>query len=175
MLIDLSRVLTHEGKKLNMTIEPSGDSYVCEMGSFPYVGKSSVSLTIMHTENQVIRLEGKGTITVLIPCSRCLENVKVPISIEISEEIDMKLTDQERIESLDESSYIQDKQLDTEKLLHNEILIRWPMRVLCKEDCKGICSRCGANLNQGSCDCDTADLDPRMAVITDIFKNFKEV
>lgn len=175
MLIDLSRVLTHEGKKLNMTIEPSGDSYVCEMGSFPYVGKSSVSLTIMHTENQVIRLEGKGTITVLIPCSRCLENVEVPISIEISEEIDMKLTDQERIESLDESSYIQDKQLDTEKLLHNEILIRWPMRVLCKENCKGICSRCGANLNQGSCDCDTADLDPRMAVITDIFKNFKEV
>ncbi|MGN0322099.1 MAG: YceD family protein [Oliverpabstia sp.] len=175
MLIDLSRVLTHEGKKLNMTIEPSGDCYVCEMGSFPYVGKSSVSLTIMHTENQVIRLEGKGTITVLIPCSRCLENVEVPISIEISEEIDMKLTDQERIESLDESSYIQDKQLDTEKLLHNEILIRWPMRVLCKENCKGICSRCGANLNQGSCDCDTADLDPRMAVITDIFKNFKEV
>lgn len=175
MLIDLSRVLTHEGKKLNMTIEPSGDSYVCEMGSFPYVGKSSVSLTIMHTENQVIRLEGKGTITVLIPCSRCLENVEVPISIEISEEIDMKLTDQERIESLDESSYIQDKQLDTEKLLHNEILIRWPMRVLCKENCKGICSRCGANLNQGSCDCDTADLDPRMAVISDIFKNFKEV
>lgn len=175
MLIDLSRVLTHEGKKLNMTIEPSGGSYVCEMGSFPYVGKNSVSLTIAHTENQVIRLEGEGTITVLIPCSRCLENVEVPISIEISEEIDMKLTDQERIESLDESSYIQDKQLDTEKLLHNEILIRWPMRVLCKEDCKGICSRCGANLNQGSCDCDTADLDPRMAVITDIFKNFKEV
>ena len=175
MLIDLSRVLTHEGKKLNMTIEPSGGSYVCEMGSFPYVGKNSVSLMITHTENQVIRLEGEGTITVLIPCSRCLENVEVPISIEISEEIDMKLTDQERIESLDESSYIQDKQLDTEKLLHNEILIRWPMRVLCKEDCKGICSRCGANLNQGSCDCDTADLDPRMAVITDIFKNFKEV
>ena len=175
MLIDLSRVLTHEGKKLNMTIEPSGGSYVCEMGSFPYVGENSVSLTIMHTENQVIRLEGEGTITVLIPCSRCLENVEVPILIEISEELDMKLTDQERIESLDESSYIQDKQLDTEKLLHNEILIRWPMRVLCKEDCKGICSRCGANLNQGSCDCDTADLDPRMAVITDIFKNFKEV
>lgn len=59
--------------------------------------------------------------------------------------------------------------------LHNEVLINWPMRVLCKEDCKGICSRCGANLNQGSCDCDTADLDPRMAVISDIFKNFKEV
>ena len=76
---------------------------------------------------------------------------------------------------MDESSFIQNKELDTDKLLHNEVLINWPMRVLCKEDCKGICSRCGANLNQGSCVCDTADLDPRMAVISDIFKNFKEV
>ena len=87
----------------------------------------------------------------------------------------LKLSEEERIEALDESSFIQNKELDTDKLLHNEILINWPMRVLCKEDCKGICSRCGANLNQGSCDCDTADLDPRMAVISDIFKNFKEV
>ena len=175
MLIDLSRVLTHEGKKLNMTIEPSGGSYVCEMGSFPYVGENSVSLTIMHTENQVIRLEGEGTITVLIPCSRCLEPVLVSCPVDYDEEIDMKLSEEERIEALDESSFIQNKELDTDKLLHNEVLINWPMRVLCKEDCKGICSRCGANLNQGSCDCDTADLDPRMAVISDIFKNFKEV
>ena len=175
MLIDLSRVLTHEGKKLNIEIEPSGENYVCEMGGFAYAEKSPVSLTITHTENQILKIEGRGHIAVWIPCSRCLEPVKVDFDICIDEEVDMKLSDQERVESLDESSYIQDKELDTDKLLHNEILINWPMRVLCKEDCKGICSRCGANLNQGSCDCDTADLDPRMAVITDIFKNFKEV
>ena len=99
----------------------------------------------------------------------------VSCPVDYDEEIDMKLSEEERIEALDESSFIQNKELDTDKLLHNEVLIIWPMRVLCKEDCKGICSRCGANLNQGSCDCDTADLDPRMDVISDIFKNFKEV
>ena len=175
MLIDLSKLLTHEGKQQQVEILPSGDTFSCELGEFSYGEKEPVLLTIKHKENQILNICARGQVAVWIPCSRCLENVEVPILIEISEEIDMKLTDQERIESLDESSYIQDKQLDTEKLLHNEILIRWPMRVLCKEDCKGICSRCGANLNQGSCDCDTADLDPRMAVITDIFKNFKEV
>lgn len=175
MLIDLSKVLTHEGKKLNIEVEPAGGKFVCELGSFSYVDKTPVALTITHTENQVLKLEGNGRMAVWIPCSRCLDPVKVSLDIDIDEEIDMKQSDQERVEALDESSYIQNKELDTDKLLHNEILIRWPMRVLCKEDCKGICSRCGANLNQGSCDCDTADLDPRMAVISDIFKNFKEV
>lgn len=175
MLIDLSKVLTHEGKKLNIETEPAGEKFVCELGSFSYAEKIPVSLTVTHTEDQILKLEGNGHVTVCIPCSRCLEPVKVSLDINVDEKIDMKLSDQERVEALDESCYIQNRELDTDKLLHNEILIRWPMRVLCKENCKGICSRCGANLNQGSCDCDTADLDPRMAVISDIFKNFKEV
>ena len=175
MLIDLSKILTHEGMQQNVEMIPEGDKFSCKLGEFSYAEKFPVMLSIVHTNDQVLKITGEGRVSIWIPCSRCLEPVLHTFSIQIEEEADMKLTDQERIEALDESSFIQDKVLDTEKLLHNEILVRWPMRVLCKEDCKGICSRCGANLNQGSCDCDTADLDPRMAVISDIFKNFKEV
>lgn len=175
MLIDLSKILTHEGMQQNVEMIPEGDKFSCKLGEFSYAEKFPVMLSIVHTNDQVLKITGEGRVSIWIPCSRCLEPVLHTFSIQIEEEADMKLTDQERIEALDESSFIQDKVLNTEKLLHNEILIRWPMRVLCKEDCKGICSRCGANLNQGSCDCDTADLDPRMAVISDIFKNFKEV
>lgn len=175
MLIDLSKLLTHEGKKQTVEIIPVDEKFSCELGTFTYAEKSPVIVTIAHTENQLIKITGSGKISIWIPCSRCLKPVKVDFEIDIDEEVDMKLSDRDRIEALDESNFIQNKELDTEKLLHNELLINWPMRVLCKEDCKGICSRCGANLNQGSCDCDTADLDPRMAVISDIFKNFKEV
>ena len=66
MLIDLSRVLTHEGKKLNIEVEPVGENYVCEMGSFAYAEKSPVSLAIAHTENQVLRMEGNGHVAVWI-------------------------------------------------------------------------------------------------------------
>ena len=175
MMIDLSKLLTHEGKQQQVEILPSGDTFSCELGEFSYGEKEPVKLTIKHKENQILNISAKGQVAVWIPCSRCLEPVLVSCPVDYDEEIDMKLSEEERIEALDESSFIQNKELDTDKLLHNEVLINWPMRVLCKEDCKGICSRCGANLNQGSCDCDTADLDPRMAVISDIFKNFKEV
>ena len=67
------------------------------------------------------------------------------------------------------------RNITLEQLLHNEILIHWPMRVLCKEDCKGICSHCGKDLNEGPCSCEQESLDPRMAAIRDIFSKFKEV
>ena len=43
------------------------------------------------------------------------------------------------------------------------------------EDCKGICNVCGQNLNMGTCNCEDTALDPRMSVVRDLFKNFKEV
>ena len=53
----------------------------------------------------------------------------------------------------------------------SEMLIGWPTKVLCKEDCKGICNVCGQNLNEGTCDCEDTGLDPRMSVVRDLFKN----
>ena len=111
----------------------------------------------------------------LIPCDRCLEDVKYDLSIEVDKEINMDESDQERIRSLDELSYIKDNSLDVERFIYNEILVHLPMKVLCSENCKGICNRCGANLNSQTCNCDTTELDPRMSKIRDIFNNFKEV
>ena len=76
---------------------------------------------------------------------------------------------------MNELNFLEDTNLDTEQLISNEILINWPIRVLCKDDCQGICSHCGVNLNRETCDCDTSELDPRMAAIRDIFSKFKEV
>ena len=65
--------------------------------------------------------------------------------------------------------YIDGYLLDVDALVRNELFVHMPLRVLCKEDCKGICKRCGTNLNLGTCDCDATELDPRMAAILDIF------
>ncbi|MDD6168654.1 MAG: DUF177 domain-containing protein, partial [Lachnospiraceae bacterium] len=54
-------------------------------------------------------------------------------------------------------------------------LVNWPAKVLCKPDCKGICPKCGTNLNLETCDCEQGELDPRMAAFQDVFNKFKEV
>jgi len=78
-------------------------------------------------------------------------------------------------EEMDEADYMKGFQLDIDKMVYDEILVNWPMKVLCREDCKGICKKCGTNLNVKTCDCEKSELDPRMAAIQDIFNKFKEV
>ena len=78
-------------------------------------------------------------------------------------------------EEADELSLTEDRQFDVETFVHNEILVNWPGKVLCREDCRGICPVCGQDRNREECGCDTFVPDPRMAVIQDIFNKNKEV
>ena len=114
-------------------------------------------------------------LTVLIPCDRCLEDVRHDFVINCTKHVDIGLSDAELTEELDESNFIDGYHLDVDKLLYNVILSEWPEKTLCREDCKGLCKVCGQNLNTGSCDCEEPGLDPRMSVVRDLFKNFKEV
>ena len=90
-------------------------------------------------------------------------------------EINTKKNSDKEEEAKEEKDYIDGYDLDVDKLVFGEILISMPGKTLCKEDCKGICLICGANLNKGECGCDRDILDPRMSVFKDILKNFKEV
>ena len=83
----------------------------------------------------------------------------------------MDASEADRVEELNEQPYVSGYYLDVDQLIGNELLLNLPMKVLCREDCKGICRKCGTNLNHSSCSCDTVELDPRMAVIAEIFKN----
>ena len=151
------------------------DQITFQTGTFPVLAKEPVELSITNTGDRVLELTGHGQITVSIPCDRCLEEVSVDIPFQIQRKLDMKLTEEERINDLDESSYLTGMDLDVDQLVYLEVLMGWPLKVLCREDCKGICSQCGKNLNDGPCGCVEEPKDPRMAAISDIFSKFKEV
>ena len=78
-------------------------------------------------------------------------------------------------EAVDDLSFMEGYQLNVETFVYNEIIGSWPAKILCKEDCKGLCSVCGQNRNERECGCDTFVPDPRMAAIQDIFNANKEV
>ena len=175
MQIHLSDVTDSEGKIIQFSSEVELDKISFQMGEFPILDRSPVELRIANTGNKVLELTGKGSLTVGIPCDRCLEQVSVTIPYDIDRKLDMKQTDKERVENLDENDYLTGMDLDVDRLVYLEVLMSWPLKVLCKEDCKGICSRCGKNLNEGPCGCAEEPKDPRMAAISDIFSKFKEV
>lgn len=175
MLLDLTEVLSQDERILEKTIPLEMDQFQIQTGNFAIISKSPLELKVVNAGERMLDITGHVELTASIPCARCLRPVEQRFVLDIERRVDMKLSEQEREEILEESNFIEGNALNPEILAHNELLIQWPIRVLCKEDCKGICSRCGANLNDGACSCDTAELDPRMAAIRDIFSKFKEV
>jgi uncharacterized protein len=70
-------------------------------------------------------------------------------------------------EATDEEPYT-GKELDLTGALREQILLSIPSSPLCKEDCKGLCSKCGKDLNEGDCGCDRTVVDPRWAALKGI-------
>ena len=174
MKIDLSIITKSINKELTQEADISLTSFRSRLGDFPIVRKAPVTLQIRNEENAAVFVKGTVDIDVMIPCARCLEEVRTPIRFDI----DKKLTVREEglvDEEMEEPDYLIGFELDVDKLVYAEIFVNWPMRVLCKDDCKGICKVCGMNLNKGACSCQRTELDPRMAAIQDIFNRFKEV
>lgn len=175
MLLNLSEVLGEQHKTIEKEIPVEMDSFQYESFSYPILSKEPLSLKVEHVKGRELLITGKGRLSLEIPCDRCLEAVETELVLDFSKTVDLDVPDGEQPEELDETNYIDGYELDAEQLLCNEVLIGWPTKILCSNDCKGICNVCGQNLNQGACSCEDTSLDPRMSVIRDVFKNFKEV
>ena len=173
--MNLTDVILTDGKVLHTKQELSLETIDLPFGSFPVTKKSPLDLTVTNTGEKKLTLEGETTLEVEIPCARCLDPVRTTLNLRFDLDVDMKLTEDDRLKALDESDYLHGYNLDVDKLVCGEALLNWPPRVLCREDCAGLCKVCGQNLNRKTCDCDRTDLDPRMAKIRDIFSMYKEV
>ena len=175
MLINLSDVFSDQHKAVEETVRLEMDEIRIRSGAYPIVSKEPVHVSVEHIRGKELLIKAQTKLAVAIPCDRCLEEVIREFDLQFTKHVDVGLSDAELTEELDESNFIDGYHLDVDKLLYNEILSGWPRKVLCREDCEGLCRICGQNLNTGSCDCEDPGLDPRMSVVRDLFKNFKEV
>ena len=174
MIIDISSIVKSINREITEEVVIEMESFESRLGNFPILKKSPVALRIANSENKKLILQGHVDMEVSIPCGRCLEEVPTSIHFDIDKELTIganTIIDEE----MEETDYLIGFELDVEKLVYAEILVNWPMKVLCKDTCEGICKVCGMNLNKGACDCQRTELDPRMAAIQDIFNKFKEV
>ena len=175
MRINLTELFSVDGKEKSYKVNIEMDSFQAFGDTCEVISKEPVTLHIQNVGSGKLLMEGKTFITLSIPCSRCLEPVDVPVELEISQELDIRQAGEEDTENMEEQPYLDGYYLDVDQLIGNELLLNLPMKVLCKDDCRGICNQCGINLNQGTCSCERGSPDPRMSIIQDIFQQFKEV
>lgn len=175
MQIDLTKAFARDNQVLTYECNLETDELVYAKESFPVKEKTPFTLTISHTVKRKIGISGNTKVTIYIPCDRCLQDVAVEFALDFHREIDFENLSEKPEEELEVNSFVKENMLDVDAFIGNEILVAWPSKTLCSASCKGICKKCGKNLNEGDCGCEQTELDPRMAAIRDIFyENYKE-
>lgn len=169
MVINMSELFTADGIVKTYEVMVDMSEIVWKRRKYPIVSKQPVKLRLTHEGDRKIAITAKVSLVLEMPCDRCLENVKVPMDLDFERKVDAAASAQERIAQLDEQSYIDGYQLDVDCMVLDEMITEIPDKVLCKDDCKGVCLKCGINLNHETCSCDRTELDPRMSIIRDIF------
>lgn len=107
-------------------------------------------------------------------CSRCLK----PVSEFVESTVNYRLTttSNEADSEIEETVQINSLQsIPVDDLVISQVITSIPSKVLCKEDCKGICPTCGKDLNSGECSCQKESGNIQFDVLKDLFKDDKEV
>lgn len=174
MLFSLAEIINKSIEKYCKEVTFEISEVTCNSSVYKVVEKSPISLTFIKHEKKMFLIKAEIDLVLCGSCDRCLSDANVPLHISVAKEVDFTQTEEERTEDLDETCFIDGYDLDVDRLIYEEILIGFPSKVLCKDDCKGICKVCGANRNEMACDCDGTELDPRMSVIRDLFESFQK-
>jgi DUF177 domain-containing protein len=126
----------------------------------------------IHKERDGYAFSGDIATTATLDCGRCLEPYRLPLAMHFDLLYTSRPEERDRAgeSRVDEDSITQVHfdgfRIDLDALLAEQIYLALPLKPLCREGCRGLCSRCGANLNLSACGC-PADIepDPRFAAL----------
>ena len=118
-------------------------------------------------ESEAMLLAGISVSAVIeAECARCLK----PVSLEISGKL-MYLYVSQEPQTIEDDEYMPvevqhfGRVLDIMPQIEESIYTLIPTKILCREDCRGLCPNCGADLNEGECSCKNEDIDPRLEAL----------
>ncbi|HUX07965.1 MAG TPA: DUF177 domain-containing protein [Acidobacteriota bacterium] len=136
-----------------------------------YAGPVDVDFTLVGKDRDV-KLTGTFSTRLMLTCYRCLARFEHVVEQELDllfiprdsmpDEIDVELAD----EDMNIASYLE--VIDLAQVIDEQVVLALPMKILCDENCRGICPKCGADLNKITCSCGTEAVDDRLLVLKDI-------
>ena len=188
MLVKIEEI-REEGLRVNkeMSLELLGAAL--DQSGFRAIEPLAFSASLRKVSGGVL-LEGKFTSRVVAPCKRCLAEAKldlpvsftlnlIPESLARGEDVldEDELEEKDRghgenggsftLNDVDEEVF-DGKLINLEPIVREQVLLALPMNALCREDCRGLCTQCGQNLNEKQCSCAATFVDPRFAALKNI-------
>ena len=165
MLLGLSRIIDCPGASLPFDVSVDL-SDLCYGVSYPVTEPVVASGTVRNTAG-VLMMTGDLTTTIHGTCDRCASpfdrEIHFPINVVLVTELADEENEDEWVFPLEGDS------ADLDDIVRTVFVLNLDSKLLCKEDCKGLCHRCGKNLNDGPCSCQK-ELDPRFAALKQLLE-----
>lgn len=162
---------TYPAKTFSLDAEQDGEGRSGALAPDDYVIADGVSLSLhVRKDGETCRVAGRVQGVLRLECSRCLEPFDVPSALTVdllylphranSGETEAEITEDDL-----STAFYRDEQIDLAQMVREQFQLALPMKPLCREDCRGLCPVCGANLNEHRCSCETRWHDPRLAAL----------
>lgn len=145
----------------------------------PHVVPVTGRIHLLRT-NRGILVEGELHGNVAGQCGRCLTDLVLPVSARLEEEfqptVDVVRGSFLVVEEDDAALLINDQHiLDLSEVMRQAMVLEVPMNQVCRPDCAGLCPICGSDLNEGPCECEPADVDPRWAQLGELLGDIEMI
>ncbi len=165
MLLGLSKIIDCPGVSLPFSVSLDL-SDLCFGNCYPVSESVDAEGTIRNTAG-VLMMKGSIRTCIHGVCDRCAANfdrdMEMPIDVVLVTELADEENEDEWVFPLEGDS------ADLEDIVRTVFVLNMDSKLLCKEDCKGLCCRCGTNLNEGPCSCQK-ELDPRFAALKQLLE-----
>jgi uncharacterized protein len=164
MLLNLADLALRGGDRFERT-------YSLDMAPIVLGGADYTVLVPGGTRLVVDRVTGGYLVTVSLdakiygPCARCLGEAALDVHAEQQE---FAPTAKEGWEETEESQFVKDLVVDVDGLAREALVLALPNQVVCSEECEGLCSICGKDLNKGLCDCSEDQIDERWSKLKEL-------
>lgn len=164
MKINISDLLQQKADTIAFEFYADKDDLKRDGFEISLKGKAKITGEAYY-DGEIVSVTGRIAGVMAAVCSRCLKVYDYSIDVGFDEKFSKDEQD-------DEDVYpVKNNEIDLKDLVIDQIILSMPLKMLCNENCKGLCPKCGCNLNEGSCSCDRNIVDPRFAVLKDLFKD----
>lgn len=165
MILDLRSLFVNDGETLPLDCR-FDMSEVDFYGAYPLKSPVSVKGSAFSRAG-IVTLSVECDCEYTAPCDRCGQETVKHYNVPIERVLVSQLENDEN----DEIILVQDFKLDLYELVYTEVVLAMPSKHLCTKDCKGLCFKCGKNLNDGPCGCATKEVDPRLRALAELLEN----